>query len=824
MKKKLLFSKLNTYLIQSKSSCKIKYFLCFFNKCIVFSVLFILFILSESVFSIDYDYIKKYSSETRLQTLISDLKFNEPITSLVTINTLTGKMYYSEEIGQKVYFIKAMLLKKLNRQNEMVAALEDAVKNNDVLTDYALLELAKYYHKVGKYEKSVKYAEKLLQLCKDSILTEDAILLCSKIQISRPGYKSSINILNYATEDFKTAESAYNVAELFYKSGKFLKSLDYYKLVIKLNHNNSFKSKAVKRITEILLYDKAGLHTKSKIDNIIFLVNDFLNSENFNEALTILNALHSCPEKYYYTGMTYYKSGNYNKAAELFKTVFDRYTSTSYHTKSKYYRFAAGMMIENYKVCEKGLRDFIKNYPYDEMTDNAYYSLAEYYLKKGNKPSEALEMLKKIRNVYPNKDSYIPSLWLEANYYKKVKDYGRSAYSLTLLIQHLSEKGVIDNNKDELIKAIYWRGKIFESNGQYINAAKDFLDVIVKDPMGFYTYRSFTKLKPLYSKLIDISNSANFSYLPNKSDYSEIIQNIETNLANREKEYGSYKFFANRDFRDFDYREIETENFSGASYKEHFYKYYILKSLREFDYAIKELEHVMKVKDNDPKFVYNLAHTLTEAGNINRAIDVVETMISKFGDKFSLSAMPRKLKTLLYPQYYSDLVTYNASKNNVDFCLVYAIIREESRFRTFATSPAGACGLMQIMPNTGKWIANKTGMSFFRPADLYIPHLNIKMGSWYFSYLLKKYENDVFLSLAAYNGGHGNVSNWVSQIRSEDIDEFIEKIPFRETKNYVKKVMTSYNIYKQIYDNGYNMELTSSQKNYSNSFKKFSRW
>ncbi|HPG29698.1 MAG TPA: lytic transglycosylase domain-containing protein, partial [bacterium] len=144
----------------------------------------------------------------------------------------------------------------------------------------------------------------------------------------------------------------------------------------------------------------------------------------------------------------------------------------------------------------------------------------------------------------------------------------------------------------------------------------------------------------------------------------------------------------------------------------------------------------------------------------------------------------------------------------------------ESRFRTFATSPAGACGLMQIMPGTGKWIANKTGMSFFRTADLYIPHLNIKMGAWYFAYLQKKYDDCVFLSLAAYNGGHGNVANWINQIRSDDIDEFVEKIPFRETRNYVKKVLTSYNIYKQIYDNGYNMELTSNQKEDNFSFKK----
>ncbi|HPG29916.1 MAG TPA: tetratricopeptide repeat protein, partial [bacterium] len=640
-----------------------------------FKILFFifLFLLFSTTLNADYDYIKKYSSDSRLQSLISDLKFNEPISSLVAINTLTGKMYYTDEIARRVYFIKAMLLKKLNRQKEMVDALEDAVKNNDYLYDYALFELAKYYYKMGNHELSRKYAERLIKECGNSLLTEEALLLCSKIQISRPAVKSNLNILYYASEDFKSAESAYNFAELFYKSGKYLKSLDYYKLVIKLNHNNSFKSKAVKRITEILVNDRAGISSKSRIENAVFLINDFLSTDNFKEAFVLLNALNTCPEKLYYTALINYKSGAFSKAAELFKNVFDKYPHSVYSNKSKYYRFASGMMIKNYKVCEKGLKDFIKDYPYDDMTDNAYYTLAEYYLKNGKK-SEALEMLKKIRTMYPGKDAYIPSLWLEANYYKQIKDFGRASYAMTLILRNLSEND--SASKEELIKTIYWRGKMFESNGQIINAAKDFLDVIVKDPMGFYTYRSFTKLKVLYSKLIDISNGANFAYLPNSSEYQDLIQNIENNLANREKEYGSYKFFANRDFRDFDYREIETENFPAQFYKEHFYKYFILKSLKEFDYAIKELEFVIKVKDNDPKYVYNLAHTLTEGGYINRAIEAVETMISKFGEKFSLSSMPRKLKTLLYPQFYSDLVSYNSSKNNLDFCLIYAIIRE----------------------------------------------------------------------------------------------------------------------------------------------------
>jgi soluble lytic murein transglycosylase len=89
------------------------------------------------------------------------------------------------------------------------------------------------------------------------------------------------------------------------------------------------------------------------------------------------------------------------------------------------------------------------------------------------------------------------------------------------------------------------------------------------------------------------------------------------------------------------------------------------------------------------------------------------------------------------------------------------------------------------------------------------------MGSWYFSYLFRKNNKNTLLTLASYNGGYQNVKNWVNRFKTADLDEFIEKIPFNETKNYVKKVMRSYNIYRQIYNNGYNIELTSNQQFYT---------
>ncbi|HPP87681.1 MAG TPA: transglycosylase SLT domain-containing protein, partial [bacterium] len=430
-----------------------------------------------------------------------------------------------------------------------------------------------------------------------------------------------------------------------------------------------------------------------------------------------------------------------------------------------------------------------------------------------NRKSEALELLKKIRTSYPNNDSYFSALWLEADIYRKNKEYTKSIDVLSLLIKMLSEQL---SDRDELVKAYYWRGKNYEASGMLSNAARDFNEVIIRHPMSFYAYRSATKLKMIYAKLTDALNRESFrNYANYNKEDGEIIRMIERILkGNREQENNRFSQF--NEFREFDFRDVETEQFPNDKYKNSFYKFYVLRMLRLYDEAIRELEFVMQVKENNPKYIYTLANIYTEADNIRKAIEVVEQMINKFGEKFSLTSMPRRLKTILYPQFYSDIVTFNSARNDVDPYLVFSIIREESRFRTFAVSRAGAQGLMQIMPATGRWIANKMGIPYYRHADLNIPHINVKMGAWYFSYLTKRNKNNLILSLAAYNGGQANVDKWLKEINVDDIDEFVEKIPFRETRNYVKKVMTSYNIYKQIYDNGYNIELTSIETAFSN--------
>lgn len=150
-----------------------------------------------------------------------------------------------------------------------------------------------------------------------------------------------------------------------------------------------------------------------------------------------------------------------------------------------------------------------------------------------------------------------------------------------------------------------------------------------------------------------------------------------------------------------------------------------------------------------------------------------------------------------YPLAYSGLVSQYASANGLSEALLYALIRAESRFSPAVRSHAGAIGLMQLMPDTAKAIVREKGQ--FNPMRLTAPEFNIKVGTKHLRSLLKGYDGDAVYATAAYNAGASAVDRWRRNMKGLKKDEFIESIPYQETRDYVKKVYASAATYRQLY-------------------------
>lgn len=153
----------------------------------------------------------------------------------------------------------------------------------------------------------------------------------------------------------------------------------------------------------------------------------------------------------------------------------------------------------------------------------------------------------------------------------------------------------------------------------------------------------------------------------------------------------------------------------------------------------------------------------------------------------------------LYPYDYQDTINFYADRYEVDRNLVASVILAESKFRQDATSVHGARGLMQIMPETGSWIATQIEDDSFSVDKLYNVNMNVKYGTWYLSELQTEFEGNEVLALAAYNAGRGNVYEWMEKYHWDINFKDYTKIPFPETREYVKRVLENKKHYNKLY-------------------------
>lgn len=153
-----------------------------------------------------------------------------------------------------------------------------------------------------------------------------------------------------------------------------------------------------------------------------------------------------------------------------------------------------------------------------------------------------------------------------------------------------------------------------------------------------------------------------------------------------------------------------------------------------------------------------------------------------------------------YPRLYADFFTNYSIKHDLSEATVLALTKAESSFRADIKSHAGAIGLMQLMPDTARITAGYKKNQRYNPMQLVDPEHNISLGTKHLRQLLDRYDNNIIYSLAAYNAGSGAVNRWLNSFDSLELDEFTENIPYRETRNYVKKIIAAIAVYQALYD------------------------
>src|SRR5687767_11531361 len=186
------------------------------------------------------------------------------------------------------------------------------------------------------------------------------------------------------------------------------------------------------------------------------------------------------------------------------------------------------------------------------------------------------------------------------------------------------------------------------------------------------------------------------------------------------------------------------------------------------------------------------AHAFRDRDMASRAIRLASRALSSGAER------DRRVYQVLYPLAYEGVLMNEAERHRLDWALVAALIRQESSFEPSATSRAGARGLMQIMPPVGRRLASAEGYHVWDPALLYQPDVSLQLGMTHLAGLLRGYDH-VAHALAAYNAGSSRAKRWLEKAGTDDPEVFVERIPFRETRDYVRIILRNRELYLSLY-------------------------
>ncbi len=383
-----------------------------------------------------------------------------------------------------------------------------------------------------------------------------------------------------------------------------------------------------------------------------------------------------------------------------------------------------------------------------------------------------------------------------ASIFKKIGDfywYGRSLLrakefnSFEREIQNLIKSG--DQKIGELLINY---ANIKRRNGDFYKAIEILKETLNKYPsyreealwyLGWNNYLAnyYTEAKSIFKDLFQKYGNLKYLYWFQRAQEKEgIIETKHYSFTFRPSDFYSYLLYVKGNISTIPKPEKVVENKTIPT------RVKILMQANFIEEALREIKHLLK-NNKDMANIPFYCMLLNGLGDYATSV----RLISKFPYGFNY-------QELLYPKVYYEQINKFAKKLKLDPALVFAIIREESRFDRFAVSPAGALGLMQLMPNTAKREAKKISINLINDRDLFEAEKNIYIGSFYLSKLITEFDNIVF-AIAAYNAGEAVVNSWIKENRYEGIDEFIEDIPYGETRAYVKRVLTSYFEYLRTY-------------------------
>ncbi len=516
--------------------------------------------------------------------------------------------------------------------------------------------------------------------------------------------------------------------------------------------------KAHKEITEMM--GKLPESEKLNIDLVLanFLVNEGFADDGLNLLIRYYPKQKSDLNYLSLLGKAAARSGEYQTAVGAFERANSLSPNSKKGREALYQAAYLSYQFQDYDGAVRKFQQFAKANPKSGLTKDAQWHLA---------------WLQYLRNDF------------------------KGALARLEEVKKSSKKRKISDSLQERLN--YWTGMANIRLKQWPQAQVAFETIVTRNPYSYYGLAAQARLDGIVAKIEENKPRipASLKAMPTESAGGSAgpeEKETEEDLADTSEESGTVAAIQEESMDD---EVIQASSFKDPAMRARIDVANKLIELGLPDLARWELWEVEK-RTRNQQYLRQLIVAYESIGSYNRSASIAELSFAKDRERDGLEN-GRSLWQSTYPQAFAPVVQKAAGKFSVASEWVWAIMRAESLYKPDVISPVGAKGLMQLMPYTANNLRKLAGLSMVETSDLINPEMNINLGTQYLARLGQKFKGQLPLVAAAYNAGPHRVESWLVNFGHLEADEFVEHIPFLETRNYVKKVVRNHTLYRRLY-------------------------
>ena len=646
---------------------------------------------------------------------------------------------------------------KLKKWDQAAKHYEMAASPSYILADYAIYRLAQIHQERENHEKAIAWYQRLIDRHPQSPHVFDAKYEIATVYLKQDKHLNTIEftsqlIANEGSDYVRRA--IYLQAQAYEGLRKWEDALRAYQRLIDADKSDGIARDALMQIRRLVkAHPRLKITRGQRVTHGIVLYNH----GRFTDAIALLRRV--APRKddkltgqaVYFTGRAYHRRRKYDFAIREYNKVVTLYPASSYLTRTLYQTTICYRRKKQPHIAQNRLKAFVKDYSWSELAHKALFDLG-WVQENEEHLDEALRSYRQLTLKYPSSrfasDAYWRIGWIQF----KRKQYDESMKTFASLMR------LFPGNRLAMA-AHFWTAKCYERKNQHETAKRIYREVLGAHHW-YYSSRAEAVLRQMGEKMERAKNSPvsiRVNAVPNHSKWKQVGLNQSARIGK-------------------------------------------LMELKFYDDAITEIRGEVKSERGDQNAnYYNLIVCYQKKRRFNEAYDYAQQLSTLASIRDENRAIPLELYQLLYPIYYRDIINKYSKKYEMDPLFVVAMILEESRFGAESVSWAGAMGLMQIMPQTGRELARQLKIRRFEKSILLNPSVNIQMGTKYMKFLMDRFQDNHALVAGAYNGGPGRMGRWMKEKGLADLDEFIEDIAIDETRRHIKKVIDSYYVYQKLY-------------------------